>query len=84
MTLPEVALAVFLLNIPFGYFRAKSEKFSRNWFIFVHAPIPFVIAIRLLSGLGFALYTFPIIVSAYFIGQFTGGLILKLKPIKSK
>ncbi|WP_022670023.1 hypothetical protein [Hippea alviniae] len=84
MTLFEVALFVFLLNLPFGYLRAKSEKFSRNWFVFVHAPIPFIIALRLLSGLGFALYTFPIMVSAYFAGQFAGGLALKLKLVKSK
>ncbi len=81
MSLSIVALIVFLMNLPCGFFRAKAEKLSKAWFFWVHAPIPFVIALRVLSGLGFKLYTFPIVISAYFLGQFTGGLLYKmLKP----
>ncbi len=75
MSLTVVALLVFTINLPCGYMRARQEKLSKKWFMWVHLPIPFVIALRLLSGLGFQLYTFPIMVSAYFLGQFTGGLL---------
>jgi len=81
MSIGVVALLVFLMNLPCGFFRAKSDKLSKAWFFWVHAPIPFVIALRILSGLGFKLYTFPIIISVYFLGQFTGGLFFRmLKP----
>jgi len=67
--------AVFLLNLPFGFWRQGVRKFSPAWFVAVHAPVPAVIALRILSGMGFQLVTVPIVVSAYFAGQFVGGRI---------
>ena len=67
------AVLVALLNLPFGYWRAGVDKFSRQWFLAVHLPVPFVVALRVLSGLGFHLATLPIMIGAYFIGQFMGG-----------
>jgi hypothetical protein len=84
MSLQLVAFLVFLINLPCGYMRSKSEKLSKNWFIWVHMPIPFVIVLRLLSGLGFQLYTFPVMVGAYFLGQFIGGKIMPCCKIKNK
>ncbi|WP_207784644.1 hypothetical protein [Marinifilum breve] len=66
------ALATYVLNLPFGYVRQGFKKFSVMWFIAIHAPIPFVVLFRHLFGLGFELYTYPIMVSAFFLGQFTG------------
>jgi hypothetical protein len=66
------ALSTFVLNIPFGYIRQGFKKFSVMWFVCIHAPIPFVILFRHLFGLGFQLYTYPIMVSAFFLGQFAG------------
>lgn len=66
------ALATFILNLPFGYIRQGFRKFSVMWFVAIHAPIPFVVLFRHLFGLGFQLYTYPIMVSAFFLGQFVG------------
>lgn len=68
-----VAAAVFVLNLPCGYWRAGTRKFSVAWIAAVHLPITGVVALRLLSGLGWALYSFPVIIGAYFLGQFLGG-----------
>lgn len=73
-----VALAVFALNIPFGYWRHKVKTFSRKWFLAVHIPVPFVIALRFLAGLGWRLITFPVLVGAFFTGQFVGGIIQRI------
>lgn len=73
MTLWTVALLVLALNLPFGFWRAGVEKFSLHWFLAVHLPVPFVIALRFLSGLGWQLITFPVLVGAFFLGQFLGG-----------
>ncbi len=70
-----VALAVFVLNLPFGYWRGGVRKFSLAWFLSVHLPVPLVIGLRFLSGLGFQLYTYPVLVGAFFAGQFVGGRI---------
>ena len=72
--LSAVAIAVFLLNLPFGIWRARSRKFSRSWFLAVHVPVPGVIALRIFSGLGWRFVTFPVLVGAFFAGQFLGGL----------
>ncbi len=73
-----VSSFVFLLNLPFGYWRARTTRFSRQWIIAIHLPVPFVAAGRLLSGLGFELYTFPILIGAYFAGQFLGAWLSAL------
>jgi hypothetical protein len=75
MGLWTVALLVFLLNLPFGYWRASSKKFSRLWFLAVHLPVPLVIALRLWSGLGWKPISFPVLVGAYVLGQFVGGRV---------
>jgi hypothetical protein len=75
MSLWTVALLVFLLNLPFGYWRASVKKLSRQWFLAVHIPVPLVIALRIYSGLGFKLINFPVIVGAFFLGQFVGGKV---------
>ena len=67
-----VAVATFLLNIPCGWWRQGVRRFSVPWFVFIHLPIPLVVLMRLKSGIGFAWYTYPIMIAAYFAGQFAG------------
>ncbi len=75
MTLWVVAAIVFLLNLPFGYWRARVRKFSAQWILAIHLPVPLVIACRIFSGLGWQLVSFPIMIGAFFGGQFLGGWI---------
>ena len=72
MNLLFVTIFVFILNLPFGYWRANVRKFSLQWALAVHIPVPFVIAARIFSNIGFELYTYPIIIGAFFLGQFLG------------
>ena len=73
MDILSVAALVFILNLPFGYWRANEPKFSTRWFLAVHLPVPFVIALRVLSGLGWQFITFPLLIGAFFAGQVIGG-----------
>jgi hypothetical protein len=68
-----LGLAIVVLNLPFGYWRAGTRKLSRQWFLAVHLPVPAIIAMRILSGIGFQWTTLPITISAYALGQFAGG-----------
>ncbi len=72
MSLLILALCVFVLNLPFGYWRANTTKFSLHWFLAVHLPVPLMIAGRIVAGLGWRLSTFPVLVGAFFLGQFMG------------
>jgi hypothetical protein len=68
-----VSVLVLLINLPFGLWRSRVQKFSWKWIVAVHAPVPAVVALRLASGLGFQLISYPLLVGAYFTGQLCGG-----------
>jgi hypothetical protein len=78
-----VAVAVFTLNVPFGYWRAGTRKFSLPWILAIHLPVPMVIALRLISGIGWHLASFPALIAAFFSGQFLGGRIRSLNDRRS-
>lgn len=75
MKLLYVSLIVLILNIPFGYWRNNVKNFSRQWFLAIHFPVPFVIALRYLFGLGFQFITYPALVGGFFAGQLLGSKI---------
>lgn len=62
-------MIVFAINVPCGYWRAHASRFSLQWFLAVHLPIPAIIALRLMSGIGWHWSTVPALIGAYFAGQ---------------
>ena len=72
-----ISLLVLIVNIPFGYWRSNVKTFSLQWFLAIHIPVPFIIALRIVSEIGFAWYTYVFFVIAYFLGQQTGSLLIK-------
>lgn len=66
-------MLVYLLNLPFGYWRQGTKKFSKEWFLAIHVPVPLVFIIRMLSGT--SLMHIPLFVTAFFLGQLSGGKI---------
>ncbi len=67
------ALVVLALNLPFGFWRAGVRKYTTQWILAIHVPVPLVVGVRLASGLGWRLATFPVLIGAFFTGQFVGG-----------
>ncbi|RKD91270.1 hypothetical protein [Mangrovibacterium diazotrophicum] len=80
MKIVLVALLVFLINLPFGALRGREKKYSFKWFLYIHLPIPFVVLLRIYSDIGFALYTYPILIGAFFGGQMIGRKYIRLTP----
>jgi len=70
-----VAVLTLLINIPFGYWRAKTKKLSKEWFLAVHLPVPFIVFFRILLGVKLNLYTLVVFVISFFIGQRLGILL---------
>ncbi|MFO0751813.1 MAG: hypothetical protein U0411_00625 [Thermodesulfovibrionales bacterium] len=68
-----ISFFTLLLNLPFGYVRRRARRFSLKWFLCVHAPVPFVIAARLLSHADYRYI--PLFVLAAIAGQWCGGKI---------
>ena len=73
--LPLTTLLLFALgaNIPLGYLREQSDKFSVRWFVLVHLSIPFIVALR--SMLGFSWRWIPLTFACAVAGQLLGGEI---------
>jgi len=65
-----VIVATLLLNIPFGWLREGVPKFSGLWFLYVHIPIPFIIAMRI--GLGVPWKFAPLLIAIAVFGQYLG------------
>ena len=75
MSIIELMLLVFLINLPFGYWRFKATRFSRQWMMAVHIPVPFVVLLRIFSGFGWNVI--PLLMLSFAAGQFTGGNLRK-------
>ena len=84
MNLIIASILIFLLNIPFGYWRANHKKLTLQWFLAIHIPIPFVVLIRFLFKLGFKLYTYPFIVLSFYLGQLFGAKLYNYMKNKQK
>lgn len=64
-------LFTLLINLPFGYARAKSRRFSFRWFLYIHIPIPIIFIARTISHIEFKYL--PLLALAAIIGQVVGG-----------
>lgn len=61
----------FAVNLPLGYIRENSRKFSLRWFVLIHISIPFIIALRTLQG--FSWHLIPLTIACAIAGQILGG-----------
>jgi uncharacterized membrane protein AbrB (regulator of aidB expression) len=89
MNIVIAAVLIIFINIPFGYWRADVKRFSAQWISAIHIPVLIAVLLRIYTNIGFELYTYPILVAAYFLGQFIGSKIyirrvaLELEPVTS-
>ncbi|MDA8091863.1 MAG: hypothetical protein M0Z61_16790 [Nitrospiraceae bacterium] len=67
-------LFTVVLNLPFGFLRAKVKKFSVKWFLYIHLPIPLIFLGRRMSHLDYRYI--PVFVAAALIGQISGGKLI--------
>jgi phosphatidylserine synthase len=74
-TLLLALIFTFILNIPFGYWRGRTRKFSLNWMLAIHLPVPIIFLVRV--WVGAPLFLIPIFVLAFFLGQLSGSRIYK-------
>jgi len=65
-----IAVISFLVNIPLGYIRESSLKFSLPWFFWIHASIPLIIYLRI--SFGTSKWFIPICIFWAIAGQIIG------------
>ncbi len=73
-------LLIFLLNLPFGYWRAgeKDRKNFKGIMLAIHIPVIIIIVARILLGLEFSLANILLSLLAFSAGQFLGGFLRKM------
>lgn len=81
MNIILLTVFVFIINIPFGYWRANVRRFSLQFLMAIHIPVILIIVYRILSTSGFELTTFFFTVPAFFLGQFAGSKIYSFRKI---
>lgn len=69
------ALIIFLINIPFGYWRANTRKFSLQWYLAIHLPVAGIILLRVFADIGWSWGSFLVFVAAFFLGQLSGAKV---------
>ena len=71
LNLANLFFLAFLVNLPLGYLRESSTRYSFRWFLYIHLSIPFILAARL--GYGFTWKVVPFTIAAAVFGQILGG-----------
>ena len=59
------------INLPFGFARAKTKRYSFRWFLYIHLPIPVIFIIRTL--LHIEMKYIALFAVAAVLGQIIGG-----------
>lgn len=73
MTPYLVIAAAAAINLPFGYLRAGYRRLSWHWLVAIHAPVPLVVVLRLVSHNSWDIV--PLLIASAVIGQLAGGLL---------
>lgn len=71
VTLGALLGFAFFANLPLGFLREGSDKFSLRWFLYIHLSIPVIIALRVAYGFGWSVVPFTI--GCAVAGQLLGG-----------
>lgn len=84
MVLFAISILVFIINVPFGYWRGGSKRYSVNWFIAIHAPVVISIMLRYVFNIKFQWIYLLLFASVFFAGQLVGQKIFSAIKAKSK
>jgi hypothetical protein len=68
-----LVLFSFAINLPFGYLRSRTRRYSFKWFAYIHLPVVVIIIARLMSHTDYPFI--PLFVAAAIAGQYFGGRI---------
>jgi hypothetical protein len=78
----ELTLFSLAMNLPFGYLRAPTKKFSVAWFLYIHLPIPAIIVMRKYAGFGYSVV--PIMIAGAVAGQIIGARLNRKARMEKK
>lgn len=78
-----VLVAVVLVTLPFGFYRAYTRRLSLRWFLAIHVPVVFVFLARVEAHLSYAFIPFTCLAftTAQILGARAGRWWIKRRPL---
>jgi len=72
-----ISLLLFALfsNIPLGYLRMGSPKYSVRWFVYIHLSVPFIVGLRIANNINWQMIPFSIALAV--AGQMIGSRLYR-------
>lgn len=72
-----ISLLLFALfsNIPLGYLRMGSPKYSVRWFVYIHLSVPFIVGLRIANNISWQMIPFSIALAV--AGQMIGSRLYR-------
>lgn len=74
-----LSLLVIIVNLPFGYWRAGAKRYSMQWYLAIHLPVPLIILLRIYAQAGWHWSSYVMFVIAFMLGQFSGGRLYRVR-----
>jgi hypothetical protein len=75
MALFSLFAFALLSNIPLGYLRMGSPRYSVRWFVYIHLSVPFIIGLRVVNHISWQVIPFSIALAV--IGQMIGSRLYR-------
>ena len=77
LSITVISLLLFALfsNIPLGYLRMGSPKYSVRWFVYIHLSVPFIIGLRVANNISWQMIPFSIALAV--AGQMIGSRLYR-------
>jgi len=75
IALISLLLFAFFSNIPLGYLRMGSPRYSVRWFIYIHLSVPFIVGLRIASDISW--HIIPVSIALAVAGQMIGSRIYR-------
>ena len=73
LLLPLIGLAALSVNVPLGYLREGTRKYSAGWFLYIHLSIPLIAFLRIRGHV--SPWFIPLFILCAIAGQLIGGRI---------
>ncbi len=72
-----ISLLLFALfsNIPLGYLRMGSPRYSVRWFVYIHLSVPFIVGLRIANNISWQVIPFSIALAV--AGQMIGSRLYR-------
>ncbi len=65
-----------MVNLPLGYLRAGTRKYTLGWFVYVHLSVPLIAFLRIESRI--SPWAIPAFIGCAVLGQLGGGRIRRV------